>query len=390
MEIRRGYRYRLELAAEQATLASRTAGCVRLVWNLALEQRTMWWKQGRRSVGYAEQCAQLVELKAAYPWLREVPSHTLQQSLRDLDRAFRNFYAGTGRYPRYKRRGRHDAFRFPDPAQIRVKGGHVRLPKLGWCALRLSRPMVGTIKNATVSWEAGHWYVSFSTAAEVTEPAPLLDGAVGVDVGVVAAATLSTGERYQVAGWTPRLKRRRLRLERSIARKRRGSAHQRRERAQLARLYARARRRRHDAIHKLTTALAKNHGLIVVEDLSVGAMSRSARGTVEAPGHNVRAKAGLNREILERAWGELRRQLAYKCAERGGRLVAVPAAYSSQQCSACGQVAAANRPSQSAFRCIGCGHAQHADVNAAKVIRQRGIELAAAAGRAVDACGAAA
>jgi putative transposase len=390
MEIRRGFRYRLDLTTEQAALAGRTAGCARLVWNLALEQRSMWWQQGRRSVGYAEQCAQLVELKVAYPWLREVPSHTLQQSLRDLDRAFRNFYAGSGRYPRYKRRGRHDAFRFPDPGQIRVKGGHVRLPKLGWCPLRLSRPIQGTIRNATVSWEVGHWYVSFSTVAVVAEPAVLLAGAVGVDVGVVAAATLSTGSAHQVAGWTPGMKRRRLRLERSIARKRKGSANQRRERVRLARLHARARRRRQDAIHKLTTVLAKSHGLVVVEDLAVGAMSRSARGTVEAPGHNVSAKAGLNREILERAWGELRRQLGYKCAERGGRLIAVSAAYSSQECSACGHVAAENRPSQAVFACVACGHAEHADVNAAKVIRQRGIELAAAAGRAVDACGAAA
>ncbi len=390
VEIRRGYRYRLDLTPDQARLAQRTAGCARLVYNLALEQRSMWWRQGHRSTGYAQQCAQLVELKAAYPFLREVPSHPLQQALRDLDRAFRRFFAGTSRYPRYKRRGHHDAFRFPDAAQIRVKGTHARLPKLGWCALRLSRPIRGTIRTATVTWEAGHWYVAFATVAEIPEPVPGSREAVGLDVGVVAAATLSTGQRYAITGWTARLMRRRRRLERSIARKRRGSANQRRERARLARLHARARRRRHDAIHKLTTAVAQNHSLVVVEDLAVAAMTRSARGTAAAPGHHVRAKAGLNREILDRGWGELRRQLAYKCAEHGGRLVAVPARYSSQECAVCGQVAAASRRSPAVFRCVGCGHAAHADVNAATVIRQRGIQLAAAAGRAVDACGAAA
>ncbi len=235
VEIRRGYRYRLDLSEAQALLARRTAGCCRLVYNLALEQRVMWWRQGRRSVGYAEQCAQLVELKEAYPFLREVPSHTLQQALRDLDRAFRNFFTGTGRHPRYKGRGRHDAFRFPDPSQITVKGRHVRLPKLSWCALRLSRPIQGAIKNATVSWEAGHWYVSFSTVDKRADPVSAVGDAVGIDVGVAAAATLSTGASYGIGGWTEAMKRRRLRLERSIARKQRGSHNQRREHARLAR-----------------------------------------------------------------------------------------------------------------------------------------------------------
>lgn len=390
MEIHRGYRYRLDLNGSQAELARRAAGCARLVYNLALEQRTIWHQQRDRNASYGEQCMQLVELKAAFPWLHEVPSHTLQQSLRDLDRAFANFFAGRANYPQYKQRNRHLAFRFPDPKQIRVKGKHVRLPKLGMCACRLSRPIVGTIKNATVSWVAGHWYIAFSTVAEVGIPEAPAGASIGVDMGVVAAVTMSDGASRQVIGWTKKMKARRLRLERSIAHKRRHSANRRKEQARLNKLHVRAARRRQDTIHKLTTNLAKSHGLVVVEDLRVEAMSRSAKGTVEKPGANVLAKASLNREIRERSWGEMRRQLAYKCSAFGGELVAVPAHYSSQECAECGHISPANRLTQAAFLCVQCGRSDHADINAARVIRQRGIKRVAAVGHTVDACGAAA
>ncbi len=370
IEQHRGYRYRLDLTPEQAALARRTAGCARVVYNLALEQRSMWWRQGRKSIGYAAQCAQLVELKAAYPWRREAPSHTLQQALRDLDRAFRNFFEGRAKYPRFRQRGRDDRFRFPDSTQFRVKGSHVQLPKFGMCAMRFSRPIPGQIRNVTVSYEAGHWYISFGTIEEMADPVTPTGEAIGLDVGVANAVTV-------------------LRLERSIARKRRHSANQRKARARLARLHARARRRRHDQIHKLTTALAKNHSLIAVESLNIAGMTGSAKGTMEEPGTNVRAKAGLNREILERAWGEINRQLTYKTLWYGSDLVAFPAHYSSQECSECGHVAAENRPSQAVFRCVACQHAEHADANASKIILARGLnELAV--GRTVNACGAAA
>jgi putative transposase len=139
-------------------------------------------------------------------------------------------------------------------------------------------------------------------------------------------------------------------------------------------LRARVGRRRRDELHKLSHRLATGHGLVAVEDLNVRAMTRSARGTVEQAGVNVAAKAGLNREILERGWGELRRQLEYKCGWYGSQLVVVDPRYTSQTCAECGTIDSGSRESQARFRCVACAHAQHADVNAARVILRRALE----------------
>jgi putative transposase len=157
-------------------------------------------------------------------------------------------------------------------------------------------------------------------------------------------------------------------------------------RKRLAEFQTRISRRRRDAIHKATTYLSKNHGRVVVEDLRVKNMTASAKGTLEAPGKNVKAKAGLNRVILDKGFGEIRRQLEYKCRWYGSELVAVNPAYTSQRCHQCGHTEAGNRPSQAVFRCLKCGHEANADVNAAKNILKAGIGLPAA-GLAAEACG---
>jgi putative transposase len=141
----------------------------------------------------------------------------------------------------------------------------------------------------------------------------------------------------------------------------------------VARFQAKLARRRKDAAHKATTRIAKNHGIIVVEDLKVRNMVASARGTVESPGRNVRQKAGLNRSLLDVAPAEIRRMLAYKAAWFGGRVIAVPPAYTSQSCNTCGHVDRGNRLSQARFVCLACGHVANADVNAARNILDLGI-----------------
>lgn len=151
--------------------------------------------------------------------------------------------------------------------------------------------------------------------------------------------------------------------------------------AQVAKLRAREARVRADFLHKLSRELANNHGLIAIEALQVKAMTRSAKGTIDEPGTNVRAKAGLNREILASGWGELRRQLDYKTAAAGGRLVEVPPAYSSQTCGVCGHRNGASRRG-GRFACTACGHQDHADINAARVILARAFEAQEDGGRA--------
>ena len=353
----------------------------------------MAWTHGRHSVGYYAQAGELTDLKAAYPWVAEAPSHCLQQTLMDLDRAFQNFFAGRASYPTFRKKFQRDSFRFPDPKAFVVDeiGQRVKLPKLGWVSYRNGKgrhslKLAGKTKSITVSREGKHWFASVLCEIEMADPKPIQAPAVGVDLGVAQAITTSTGEVLAVLGMTKAEERRKARLQRSMARKQNGSKNRSKARKRLAEFQTRISRRRRDAIHKATTYLSKNHGRVVVEDLRVKNMTASAKGTLEAPGKNVKAKAGLNRVILDKGFGEIRRQLEYKCRWYGSELVAVNPAYTSQRCHECGHTEAGNRPSQAVFRCLKCGHEANADVNAAKNILKAGLGLPAA-GLAAEACG---
>jgi putative transposase len=206
-------------------------------------------------------------------------------------------------------------------------------------------------------------------------PAPVNGQVVGIDRGVAISAALSTGELLHVPGLTRQEPRRMRRLERKLVRARRGSNRRARVRHATARLRARETGRRKDWAEKASTDIARRFDVIRVEDLRIGAMTRSAKGTRDSPGRGVRAKAGLNRGILASGWGLLVRRLEQKAP---GRVERIKPAFTSQRCSACGQVDGKSRESQAAFRCTACGVACNADVNAARNI---------AAGHAVTARG---
>ena len=253
---------------------------------------------------------------------------------------------------------------------------HVSLPRIGrlrtWEATTAlaARLHAGTarILSATVSREADRWFVSFT--CEVQRPTPTGNGhddVVGVDLGVLRLATLSTGEAIEGPRALRRSLRRLRRLQRTVSRRCRGSARRSRARRRLARAHRRVANLRSDCLCKLTTRLAKSHGRVVVEDLNVRGMTRSARGSAERPGRGVRAKAGLNRALQDAAFGELRRRLEYKCAWHGSRLVVADRFFaSSRRCSGCGTVRDRLRLSERVYRCASCGLALDRDLNAAR------------------------
>jgi putative transposase len=211
---------------------------------------------------------------------------------------------------------------------------------------------------------------------KVADPVPSVLPAVGVDRGVAVFAALSDGTMIAPVNAGARAAKALRRAQRTLARKKRGSNNRRKQVLRVAKLHARVARARKDFLHKASTAIAKTHGVIVLEKLAVRSMVRSAAGTVAKPGRRVRQKAGLNRSILDQGWGMFRTMLAYKLAERGGRLIEVPAAYTSQTCAECGLIDAGSRVSQARFVCTGCGHKAHADTNAARNILQRGADSA--------------
>ena len=377
---RKADRFRLYPTIEQERQMARIAGTCRFVYNLALEQRREWWRQHKaiagRSISFAGQCRELTTLRAEVDWIRAAPIHPLQQALRDLDRAFQNFFTGRADYPPPRRKGVDDRFRFPDPNQFQIErtgrsSGRVKLPNLGWICFRGWYPMPGAAANVTLSRRAGQWFAAVQCEREIAEPALSTLPRVRIDLGVAVFAALSDGTNIEPANHGKKALRARRRAQRALARKKRGSANRRKAIRRVAKIQQRVANARKDFLHKRSIEIAQNHGTVVVEALEVRNMSASAKGTAENPGRKVRQKAGLNRAILDQGWSMFRAMLAYKLADRGGRLIEVPAAYTSQTCPVCGHVSAANRESQPDFVCVACGHTANADTNAAINIPRR-------------------
>jgi putative transposase len=352
----------------------------RYVWNLAVEQQ-QHWQPGRKAPGYLKQSAQLTEARAEYAWLRAGSQTVQQQALRDFAQALQNFFNGTHRRPTWRKAGVHEGFR-----QVAVKPRHVErlnrgvgrvwVPKVGWVRFRQSRPVPESVKSYRITRDrAGRWHIAFAHIPD-SIAGPGDASVVGIDRGVVVSAALSTGELLHAPGLTPGESRRLTVLQQRLARCQRGSSRRGKTKRAIAKLRARERDRRKDWVEKTTTDLARRFDVIKVEDLDVRAMSRSARGTVERPRVRVAQKRRLNHSIGRSGWGQLVARLQHKAF---GRVEKVPAAYTSQRCSACGHVAPENRKSQAVFECEACNVGRcNADVNAARNI---------AAGRAVTARG---
>ena len=363
-------RYRLLPTPAQEAVLRDHCGHARYIWNLAVEQHSHWHPGRRNAPGYLEQCRQLTQARAEHPWLAAGSQTVQQQALRDFTQAMTAFFAPgnpAGR-PSWRKAGRDEGFRIVgrggqwDVRRVSRKAGQVWVPKAGWVRFRWSRAVPPGAKSYRVTMDrAGRWHVAFAVIPEPV-PAPGNGQTVGIDRGVAVSAALSTGELLHCPGLTARERTRLRRLQRTLARADRGSNRRGRVKCAIARLRARETDRRKDWAEKTSTDLARRFDVIRVEDLLIGNMTRSARGTRDNPGRNVRQKAGLNRGILRSGWGLLVRRLEEKAP---GRVEKVKPHYTSQRCSACGQVDRDSRESQAVFRCTACGVAGHADVNAA-------------------------
>ncbi len=265
--------------------------------------------------------------------------------------------------------------RFPDAKQIAFDGVNqrIKLPKVGWIRLRMSRPAGGEIRNVSVSKEGEKWFASIQTLAADTAPSADLKPTIGLDLGIAVFAADSDGRCIDPLNAYKLHQCRLKRYQRSVTRKVKGSSNRKKAIKRLGNFHRKIARMRADWIHQLTSSLVNEHPVIAIEDLKIASMSRSAKGAVDTPGKNIRQKAGLNRGILDQAWGEFARQLEYKTAAVGGAVVYVNPAYSSQECRLCGHIDKANRTTQESFKCTACGHAENADVHAAKNILARGL-----------------
>ncbi len=357
--VSKAFRYRVYPTQEQVARLNAWESALRFLWNLALEQRKLGLARPRDERRYPtafDQINELTELRAALPWLADVPRNVCSQLLVELDRAWQRCFARLARAPRWKRKGRDVlGFTEPHPKTWRVDGSNVRFPKLGTLRTVMHRPLEGKPKTCTLKRDGEQWFAAIVCEVEVSEPAVRDGPIVAIDRGIANFGATSDGDMIANPRNLEASLERLAHAQRAVSRRKKGSKNREKAKLRVARIHRKVRRQRDHFLHAQSARLAKSHGVVVLENLNVAGMIR---------GH-------CSRSIADAGWSRFAEMLRYKLAWSGGSLVEVPAAYSSQTCSACGCVDAMSRRSQSAFRCTSCGYQDHADLNAAKVLLAR-------------------
>ena len=375
------YRYELMPNGDQLRDMLRFSGSCRFVYNKALTLQKENHAAGNKFISYVAMAAKLPVWKreAGTAWLKETPSQALQHALKDLEKAFKGFFEKRIGFPRFKKKGSGDSFRYPEPKQIQLdpSNNRILLPKLGWLRYRNSRQALGQVRNVTVSQSGGKWFIAIQTQRELEQPLPTSTTAIGIDVGIARFATLSDGSYIAPLNSFKTHQQRLARYQRRMSRKQKFSNNWKKAKGKVQKIHAAIANARKDFLHKTSTTISQNHALVCIEDLQVKNMSRSSRGNRERHGKRVKQKSGLNRAILDQGWGEFRRQLDYKVQWNGGILLTVPPQHTSQTCPACGHVSKYNRQTQAKFLCVACGYENHADVVGAINVLERGYRLLA-------------
>ena len=378
MQIHKAFKFDLMPNGAQIRKMKQFCGCSRFVFNKALAYQNEQYAADKSfRFSYAKFSALLPVWKQELAWLKDCNAQVLQQSLKDLESAFKNFFAKRADFPKLKRKGDKDSFRFPQGCKLEQHNSRIWLPKIGWIRYRNSRHVAGVVKSVTVSQKCGKWHVSVLAEMDIGTSVPK-GGEVGVDMGVVRFATLSNGQYFSPTNAYKTFKGKIAKLQKKLKNKVRFSRNWNKLKARIAKLHHRVANVRKDFLHKVSSHICKNHAIVYVEDLQVANMSKSAQGSAGQPGKNVKQKSGLNRAILDQSWGEFGRQLEYKLAWSGGYLVDVPPHNTSRCCPSCGHTSKDNRQTQAKFECVDCGYQNNADVVAAMNVLARGRALMAA------------
>lgn len=373
MKIHKAYRYEIKPNVVQRILLAKHAGCARFAYNWGLQKRIELYEQEKKSTNAIEQHRLLNSLKKKeYPWMYEVSKCAPQEALRDLDRAFQNFFRGLklGQkvgFPTYKSKGNRDSFRLT--GTIKVQGKKLKLPRLGTLTLKeISQPL-GAILSATVSKEADRWYVSLTVEQEIPEPDLVVGEAIGIDMGLSCFAACSNGDKlYAPKPLESNLKKLR-RLSRRLSKKVKGSNNRKKAKLKIARLHRKIRNIRKDFLHKTTTKLARTKSVIVLEELHVQKML---------------TKRHLSRKISDAGWNECNRMLEYKTMWYGSKLIRAPRFYpSSKLCSVCGNKVDTLELSVRRWQCRCCNTDHDRDLNAAMNL----LKLSTGSSPGIYACG---
>jgi putative transposase len=380
--IRKAFKFRLNPNSDQAQKMVDFAGANRFVWNKALAMNLFRLENKQSMLWYNELAFWLKLWKSSeeYGFLKQCHSQPLQQTLKNLEKAFKEGFdkkQPLKRIPKFKKKGLSDSFRYPQGFKLEQASNKVFLPKIGWVKYRNSRQVIGDVKNMTISRKGKHWYVSIQTEYEADIKRHESTSIVGIDMGITRFATLSDGSYIEPLNSFKKLSKKLAFEQRKLSKKVRFSANWKKQKQIITRLHERIANARLDFLHKTSTQISKNHAMIVVEDLKVRNMSKSAKGNAEKPGKKIKAKSGLNKSILDQGWGMFFSFLEYKQAWSGGDVLRVSPQYTSQTCPCCHHVSRDNRKSQSAFACAECGFEANADLVGALNVLERGHRLLA-------------
>lgn len=329
---RQAYQFELRPSGEQLRNLRQFAGSCRFVYNKALALNTERYNQKEKHLGYARLCALLPNWKLEHHFLSEVPAQALQQALKNLERAYTNFFQKRADFPKFKKKGQRESFRVPQGFEVDNGNGRIKLPKMGWMRYRKSQEVLGAAKNVTIRESCGKWFIAVQTEREVETPLHESTSMVGLDWGIVRFYTLSDGEYQEQCQPLKKCLPKLAKLQRRMAPKKKFSSNWKKVKAGIAKLHHRIANIRKDFLHQSSNDISKNHAVVFVEDLQVKNMSKSSKGTKDQPGKQVAQKSGLNRAILDGSPFELRRQLEYKTEWRGGRLYPVPPQNTSRTC----------------------------------------------------------
>ena len=416
MKINKAYKFRLEPNAEQEVILNNLVGSARFVWNQVLAVSFEMFAKNE-FINATNLVNKIMDIKAnpEFAFLKTSSNAvSLQQKIRDLASAWSRFFDpkvharlkenkkkpkkpkffkladGTEiqlrpLMPRFKRKsdGRDSIRLVQFDKYCRVEGNRVKLPNgVGFVKFRKSQDILGIIKNVTISKKSGHWYVSFGTERELAQnPIHPSKTAVGIDLGVAKLIATSDGQVIKPKNSFKANQIKLAALQRQLSRKVLFSQNWKKHNRKIQKLHHHIANIRHDYLHKITTTISKNHAMIACEDLKVANMSKSASGSMEKKGKNVKAKSGLNKSILDQGWGMMVNMLEYKQQWQGGLLIKVNPRYTSQTCFECKHVAKENRRTQAKFECVECGYIANADVNAARNILAAGHAVLSVEGR---------
>jgi IS605 OrfB family transposase len=265
--------------------------------------------------------SKLLKKSDKYDFLAEAPAHLIQQKLKDLDKAYKDGFDKKQLkkwMPTKRKKNAHSSFRYPAPNQLKLENRRIFLPKLGWVGFYCSRKIDGNIKNATISYSGGHWYISIQIEKEITIKTYREPKDIGIDLGISKFVSLSNGQQKEPKNSFKTNQVRLAKEQRKLSKKVKFSSNWKKQKRTITQLHSKISNTREDYIHKISNEICKNHTRIFIEDLKIANMSKSAKGTIESKGKNVKAKSGLNKAILDQSWHEFARQLEYKSAWNGG------------------------------------------------------------------------